>query len=206
MKKNLLILIVSALLVSNKSVAQTRNVGPVEQKVTTALCDCLNKIDLSKITNKKEANDAFMSCFISQSNFFVDLTTERNISMTDNKAMHELGLDIGKNLLNQKCDAFLKLAVKMADHANSTPEIETTTGSFKGIDTKGFNYIVITDAAGSEKSFLWLRQFTGSEKFIAQPSSLTGKKLKITWQEIEVYVPLAKGYYKVKEITAVDIL
>jgi hypothetical protein len=204
MKKKLLILIITALWVSNKSIAQKHNVGPVEQKVTTALCDCINKIDLTKITNKKEANDAFMSCFMNQSNLFVDLTAERNISMTDNTAMHELGLDIGKNLLNQKCDAFLKLAVKMADHADSTPETETTTGSFKRIDTKGFNYIIITDASGSEKSFLWLRQFTGSEKFMAQPP--TGKKLKITWQEIEVYIPQAKGYYKVKEIAAVDIL
>jgi hypothetical protein len=205
MKKKLLILIITALWVSNKSTAQTRNVGPVEQKVTTALCDCLNKIDLSKITNKKEANDAFMGCFMNQSNFFVDLAAERNIAMTDNAAMHELGLDIGKNLLNQKCDAFLKLAAKTADHRGE-PETEITTGSFKRIDTKGFNYIIITDASGSEKSFLWLRQFTGSEKFMAQPLNVTGKKLKITWQELEVYLPQAKGYYKLKEIMAIDIL
>lgn len=206
MKKKLLILIITALWVSNKSNAQTRNIGPVEQKITMALCDCLNKIAPAKITNKKEANDAFMSCFMSQSDLLVDLAAERNVQITDKAAMREVGIDIGKNLLSQKCEAFLKLAVKMSDHSDSTPETETTTGSFKRIDTKGFNYIIITDAGGSEKSFLWLRQFTGSEKFMEQPLNVTGKKLKITWQEIEVYVPQAKGYYKVKEIIAVDIL
>ena len=35
-------------------------------------------------------------------------------------------------------------------------------------------------------------------------TALTGKNLKITWEEIEVYLPQVKGYYKVKEITRVD--
>ena len=33
-----------------------------------------------------------------------------------------------------------------------------------------------------------------------------GKKLKIKYDEIEVYLPIAKGYYKVKEILSVDVL
>ncbi|MGZ3874908.1 MAG: hypothetical protein ACXVJD_18450, partial [Mucilaginibacter sp.] len=63
-----------------------------------------------------------------------------------------------------------------------------------------------TDNGNSEKSFIWLRQFPGSEKFMNGPLTLAGKKLNISWQEIEVYLPQAKGYYKVKEITGITIL
>ena len=79
----------------------------------------------------------------------------------------------------------------------------STTGTFKRIDNKGFNYIVITEN-GNEKSFLWLTQFAGSEKFMDNTTSLTGKNLNVSWKEIEVYLPQAKGYYKVKEITGID--
>jgi hypothetical protein len=35
---------------------------------------------------------------------------------------------------------------------------------------------------------------------------LAGKKIDITWQEMEVYLPQAKGYYVVKEITGITVL
>ncbi|MCC8424081.1 hypothetical protein [Mucilaginibacter sp. UR6-11] len=202
--KRIILIAFLILIICRDGWAQTRNIGPVEQKMTTALCDCITGIDQSKIMNSKEAGEAFMNCFISQSSLLVDLATERNVSMTDNTAMHKLGEDIGKNLLTQKCDAFLKLAVKMANKGEEN-QLQTTAGTFKRIDTKGFNYIIITDENGSEKPFLWLKQFNGSEKFINAPATFIGKKLTVSWQEIEVYLPLAKGYYKVKEITGIEV-
>jgi hypothetical protein len=79
-------------------------------------------------------------------------------------------------------------------------------GVFKRIDSKGFNYFVITDQNKSEKSFLWLQEFPGSDKFFGDNTKFIGKKLKIEWKEIEVYLPQAKGYYKVKEITGISLL
>jgi hypothetical protein len=76
----------------------------------------------------------------------------------------------------------------------------------KRIDTKDFNYFVLTDNNNQEKSFIWLRQFPGSENFTASAAKFTNKKLKISWQEIEVYIPSAKNYYKIKEVTGVEVL
>lgn len=39
-----------------------------------------------------------------------------------------------------------------------------------------------------------------------QPAKYVGKKLKVSWQETEVYIPAAKGYFKIKEITEVQVL
>jgi hypothetical protein len=204
MKKTLLLLAFCIPLLLSTAKAQT-SPGPVEQKLTNTLCDCISKLDLSKINNSVEANKAFMDCFMAQADLIVDLAAERKVEMDDSEAMNKIGTGIGANLLKQKCDAFLKLAVKMADKKGSAA-IESTTGAFKRIDNKGFNYIVISDNAGSQKSFLWLREFAGSDKFTGATTTLLNKKLKVTWQEIEVYLPQAKGYYKVKEITAIDVL
>lgn len=203
MKKLLLLLFTCAIFFSANG--QT-TIGPVEQKLTDALCDGLNKLDQSKINTSKEATDAFMSCFMEQSGMFVDLAAEKNISMEDQGAMHDLGVEIGKNLLKQKCEGFLKLAVKMAKKDDDTPATSETQGRFKRIDNKGFNYFVIADDNGNEKTFLWLREFPGSEKFTGSMAAYAGKKMSIKWQEMEVYLPQAKGYYKVKEITGIELL
>ncbi|MFI5137093.1 MAG: hypothetical protein ACHQIM_04645 [Sphingobacteriales bacterium] len=209
MKKVSLPLFILFFLFIQKSFSQSDRVaGPAEMKLTDSLCASLNKLDLSKIGNGKEAQSAFMDCFMKQSALFEDVAAERHVAMDDNAAMHKIGVDIGKNLMKEKCDAFLKLAVKMAEKTTESDESSTgtTTGSFKRIDLKGFNYLVIDTENNTEKSFIWLRQFPGSEKFMNSNTAPTGTKLKITWQEIEVYLPQAKGYYKVKEITGIDIL
>ena len=128
--------------------------------------------------------------------------------MEDTEAMHALGVDLAKNLLKSKCDGFIKLSVAMAKKGDSEAYEQVTNydfGTFKRIDLKGFNYLIITDKNGNEKSYLWLRQFIGSEKLMT-PATLAGKRLKISSREIEVYVPAAKGYFKVKEITGIETM
>jgi hypothetical protein len=203
MKRYLTVLILSVFYAAALH-AQTPAIGPAEKKLTDSLCSCITHLDQSTIHTKKEATDAFMDCFGKQSDMLVDVAKEKNVSMEDNAAMHDLGVEIGKNLLNEKCPGFMQLAVKMAQ--KDQDGASTTDGKFKRIDNKGFNYIVVVDENNQEKSFLWLQQFTGSENFMKDPASLVGKRLKIDWKEIEVYLPTAKGYYKVKEITAITVL
>jgi hypothetical protein len=185
--------------------AQTAAMGPVEKKLTDSLCSCITHLDQNKLHTKKEATDAFMDCFTKQSDLLVEVAQEKKLDMTDNAAMHDLGVEIAKNLMNEKCAGFMQLAVKMAQKgdAGSSPTIE---GRFKRIENKGFNYIIVADDDNQEKSFLWLQQFSGSENFMKDPENLAGKRLRIDWKEIEVYLPDARGYYKVKEITGITIL
>ncbi|TWR27541.1 hypothetical protein FPZ43_13795 [Mucilaginibacter pallidiroseus] len=182
-----------------------RTVGPVEQKLTDNLCACLNKLDMGKIANKQEAEQAFMDCFMGQMDLAEDLAKERGIELTDKAEMHKVGVDVGKNLLNQKCESFLKLAVKMAAKDNAGEAWSISRGVFKRVDKSGYTYLVISEG-GSEKTYLWLRQFPGSEAFMGAATKLVGKKVKITWLNMEVYLPSAKGYYQLKEIKQVDIL
>ncbi len=205
MKKTLLVLLILAVFFDQKLFAQAnRAPGPAEKRITDSLCNCIVRLDKSKIKTAKEANDAFMDCFGKQSGQLVDVAEERKVSMNDHNAMHDLGTDIGKDLLKEKCDGFMQLALKMNQKDNAETK-STSEGKFKRIDNKGFNYIVLTDGNNQEKSFLWLRQFPGSENFINDTTRYLGKKIKIDWKEIEVYLPQAKDYYKVKEIVSLDV-
>lgn len=206
MKKNLLLFI--AFFITTTGAIKAQTIGPAQQRLLDSLCKELSKIDVAKISTKQAANDAFEKCFENHADLLMDVAKEQNVEVTDEPAMSKVGVEIGKNLMKQKCGSFMQLAMKMGkgDDAEDSGT-QVTTGVFKRIDTKGFNYIVITDKAAAEKSFIWLRQFSGSEKFIdASPAKLAGKKLQITWKDLEVYLPQAKGYYTVKEIVSIDIL
>lgn len=204
MKRFLLTII--TLIASIHIYAQTRTPGPAETKLSNQLCECIGKLDKTKLQNAQEAKKAFMDCFEQQADLLVDVAAERGIEMTDHEAMNKVGTEIGENLLKMKCAGFMSLAVKMAGKDDTeASEARATTGVFKRIDNKGFNYIVVK-SEGKEKSFLWFKQFEGFEAFTGTTTKLIGKRLKINWLESEVYLPDAKGYYPVKEILAIEIL
>jgi hypothetical protein len=185
------------------SFAQTTS-GPVEKKMMDSLCNCLSKGDVSKIKTSKEADALFSDCFSKYSPLLVDVAEEKKISVGDDDAMDKLGDEIGSNLIKQNCPAAFKLGLLMVQE-DDEPDANVTQGVFKRIDLNGFNYLVINDENNLEKSFIWLRQFPGSEKFMNGTVKLVGKHVKVSWKEIELYLPAAKGYYKVKEITGVEL-
>jgi hypothetical protein len=207
MKKFLFILIASSLLFAQKSFSQTeRVIGPVEKRMTDSLCSSISRLDLSKITTQEEAIAAYTKCVEEHADFLNDLATERNADVGDMPAMKRIGMDLAFDLYKMKCEKFSKLstimAMKMANKDLSQGDV--TIGTLKRIDQKEFNYIVLVDKDNNEKSYIWLRQFPGSEKLMNGVAGYIGKKVKITWENMEVYLPQSKGYYNVKEIKNLD--
>lgn len=184
--------------------------GAAEQALTDSICNALNNVDYSKVTTQQDAVQIFTQCFLKYPSLLVSFAEEKHIEMSDQAAMRELGVQVGKNMMKQNCAGYMKISAKMAQGKVSN-ELSgalggsTTSGKIKRIDNKGFNFLVIIDAESKERSFLWLRQFAGSEKLTGLPASYVGKNITIKWQEMEVYLPQAKGYYKVKEITGIEM-
>ncbi|AKQ44577.1 hypothetical protein TH63_01265 [Rufibacter radiotolerans] len=177
-----------------------------ERKISDNLCGCIGKVDLEKITDKPSAEKVFVDCFSKEFNLVIQLAEEKSIQISDQPAMRKLGEEVGKNLFKDNCQPFIALSMKMAQGTNTGSMTGTSEGTLKRIDTKDFNYFVITDNTNNEKSFIWLRQFPGSEGFMADTKKFTNKKVKLSWQEIEVYIPSAKNYYKIKEVVGVEVL
>jgi len=187
--------------------AQTQQ-SPAMKKITDSICNCLSKTDMSKISTKEEATNLFLNCFTQSGSILIDLAQERHIDFSDEAAMNNLGEEIGKELLKENCPNFMQLSVKMAggyDQVQKDNESTgTTSGVLKRIENKDFRYFVIKDASNRENSFIWLHYFSNSEKFMDNPAKFVEKKLKINWKETEVFLPQAKGYFKIKEITGIE--
>lgn len=87
---------------------------------------------------------AYTNCINMHLDILQELATERNMDISNVDQMKSLGVDIAKNLAVQKCEPFLKLAGLIAQKSVARAS-NMVTGIFKRIDTKGFNYIVITE-------------------------------------------------------------
>jgi hypothetical protein len=206
MKRIIPALFILFFLYVGKSFSQSKHViGPVERKMTDSLCNSINKIDLSKIATQEEAVAAYTQCVEEHADLLNDLATERKVDVGNIADMKKIGIDLAFDLYKMKCEKFMKLSTIMAMKTIKADEgnEDVTIGMLKRIDQKGFNYIVIS-SGDSEKSFIWLRQFPGSEKFMHSIAQYVGKKVKITWRNMEIYLPLSKGYYNVKEIKNLD--
>jgi len=206
MRKFLLFTGILTSLFIQRSFSQAHVPGPIERKMLNSICICINELDLSKITDKQGAKDAFSGCLIKNVSLLADVATERNIELSDKQGMSKIGEDIALTLLKEDCKGFSSLAMLMGKSTKDDGSIGTESGSLKRIENKGFNYFIISDEENNEKSFIWLRQFPGSENFMAGDANYIGKKLTIKYKELEVYLPLAKGYYNVKEITSISVL
>jgi hypothetical protein len=205
MKKILLLLILAVAGASN-SFSQTQS---ALKEIAGSVCDCLNNKDLNAIKTDQEAKSIFVNCFIGNTALIMKLADDSGIDITDGKAGERVGVDIAKEMLRQNCSAFMKLSLKMADNTGEKGEEKSATGitngKLKRVENKEFLYFVMKDETNREQSFIWLHYFQGSEKFIKDQASFIGKKMKIQWQEIEVFMPSAKGYFKIKEIAGIDV-
>src|ERR1700710_3043442 len=110
MKKILLLMI---LVLFFKSAYSQTTPSPLEKAVTDSVCNCLAKIDVSKITSKDQATAAYSDCFTKKADLMMKLADEKLVNPSDEDGMRKLGADIGKNL-TQSCAAFNSISKKMA--------------------------------------------------------------------------------------------
>jgi hypothetical protein len=118
MKKIIFSLLV---LISGACYAQNAvKLGPTEQKLNDAICDCLTKQDFSKVSTKEQAIGVFNDCILQKPQLVVNLAAERKIDLNDNKAMNTLGEEVGKNLVMQGCVAATRVFAKISSASDTT--------------------------------------------------------------------------------------
>jgi hypothetical protein len=177
------------------------------QKAAEDICGCLSKVkyDSSKV---QEYKDAAMNCFTTGAmEHIVQIAEERGLDVSDQSAMRDLGVEIGKELLKQKCAnyfEFAKISAKEKNGEEDAVKETVTSGKVLKVDKKDFVYITLKDASNREHNFIWLEYFDGSENFFGEKlNSLIGKEIAISWIEKEVYLPKANNYFKIKEISKI---
>jgi len=203
MKK--LLFILTFLFTSSAMIAQS---DTTMQKFADSVCSCLNRGNLNDIKTRAEAEATVTNCFLKGNmNLLMQLADERKITVTDQQAMRKIGEEVGMQLMRRNCDAFVQLSMKMAQESNGErTSFSKTSGTLSAVETKDFCKLILTESNGKKSSFYWLHHFTNSEKFVGQPAKYIGKKVKITWEDTEVYLPAMKDYFKIKEIKEIELL
>ncbi len=112
MKKILVSLLV--LLSVNVYAQETPKQGSTEQKLNTALCECMNKLDITKASTRELAINMFNGCFIKQPKLIFKLAEERKIDPNNQEAMTALGFEVGRTLVSSGCENAVQLGKKMS--------------------------------------------------------------------------------------------
>ena len=180
------------------------------QRFADSVCKCLEKVDINSIKTKNAAEQAITNCFLKGNVYtFMKLCDERGISVTDEEAINKLGEELGEVMFNRKCTPFVQLSFKLAAEEMGVEKdafASTTSGTLTAVESKEFRKLILTEAGGRKNTYYWLHHFKNSEMLIDHPEKFIGKKMKITWTETEVFLPAAKGYFKIKEIKEIEIL
>ncbi len=181
-------------------------------KAAEKTCDCLNKQPVPETLNQEEFTLMITKCLtqpmMDDLDNLLKAVGEKEIS---EGAGEKIGVQIAGKLLSI-CPKFTELTMKMSEDQKKTETVvsndatDFTVGSFTKIEQDGFNYIYLKTSEGKTESFLWMKYFKGSDKFEGDTTALVGKKIKVLWKETEVYLPKAKGYYKLKEIVEIVLV
>lgn len=177
------------------------------EKAADTICKCMSK---TKITDSSETGITlvFRDCLVSAGlSDLMKLADERGIDFSNEKDAERLGMEIGKELMKQNCQPFIKLSMATAQkkfNKDETSDVQKTEGILVRVDNKEFRYLVMKDKNGREQSYIWLDYFEGSDELVGDKAkNYIGKKLSISWKEKEVYLPSAGNYFKIKQIVGI---
>jgi hypothetical protein len=174
----------------------------IHKKIAAETCDCVTKknIDTSK---RSEVEMALGLCMLQSIQ-----ANQVDIEVSDEMAMSRFGEKVGLQMAPICPDLFKVFMTEDAFEEEEEPqEVQTIqlTGKVKAIESGDLVYIVLKEDSGKEHKLLWLRYFSGSDDFKDDPKKLIGKKITISYQEIECYFPKLKGYYNAKEIVELTL-
>ncbi|MEY4483763.1 MAG: hypothetical protein RL693_1215 [Verrucomicrobiota bacterium] len=82
--------------------------------------------------------------------------------------------------------------------------VQTTTGTFLGIEEGDYAHWQMKDESGKEVSFFILRPEASVEKVLKNPKAYRGKKCHIQWKASTEKIPEAGGDMKVEQILSVE--
>ena len=87
-----------------------------------------------------------------------------------------------------------------------TGVVQTTTGSFKGIEQGDYGHWNMTDAAGKELSFFILQPDASVDKVLEDAVPFVGKSCEIQWKKSKEDIPEAGGAMMIEQILSVKWL
>ena len=182
-------------------------------KTAVAVCDCLEKANITESSSEMQMQQAFMNCIISSApDLFEKITSSGDDYMT---AGQEIATKLVMEMMKNGCPAFTKIAGAMANGGGfemtmpaqvQTEKVESTDGTVIKVEERDFTYITLKTAAGRELNFIYYSYVPGSDEWIKDPTTkLKNKNVTLSYVESEVYQPKFKQFMNVKQIKTLTI-
>lgn len=199
MKRMYLIVLIALFGLSTQTQAQS-----LKEKLAQAGCDCISKKDTDKMTQEQLQMELGACLMISMGDFQAEFATEyKDLDMTNQAAMTKFGEEIGMIMATKCPTVFMRMSAQANAASADEPKGGTMSGTIKEITGDDVATIVITDSNGRSHKLLWLGFFKGSDQ-LQDASKAAGKKVKVMYEEMEVYSPKAKEYYPRKKVTGIE--
>ena len=176
-----------------------------------ASCKCIEE-KYDKTKNVKVNENLINSCIQKAFMTNVDAFTEEYGTefLSDEKKAYAIGEQLGV-VIAKNCPAFIDFSMQLtqASEEDDAELDQSQTGEIIGkvvnIENKEFVHVIVQNDEGKETDLIWLRYFQNSDQFKGKTEGLKGKDILVKYIETEVYLPKAQDYFKVKEITEIQL-
>jgi len=179
----------------------------LREQMANEVCACLQEKKLSEIKDKEEATLIAGLCIIGvYEKHQEEANKEFGITSFDEEGGEKFGTELGLAMARICPEQIVKLGMMdQESEENSKPQTTVFSGSVTTVDVSDFVSLQLKGADGKTTKCYWLEYFSGSDDFVQDPKRLKGKKVRIETSEVEVYLPSAKGYYKINQIVSLEI-
>lgn len=189
--------------------SQSKTIDSTARKNALAICNCLEKNNAEKLQNTVEVQKLFLKCMMDSASGSLTKLLEQNTENPET-AGEEWGKQIAMDLFSVGCDPFLKISMKLAgeseeEESNNKVKFSTASGTIMGFEEKDFTYITIKLTNGREQTFMYVEFVPESGDWIKKPASIKGKKVKIQYEDKEVYQPKIKDFVTIKILKKLEI-
>lgn len=168
------------------------------KEIAQKTCECIQKKDMSAAT-KKQIEVALGLCM-----FEVIQSLNIQVDMADGEAMRKFGEKVGMQMA-PLCPAIFTKLMEETESDTASPAYETINGVIKSIEEKEFLFVTLKDETNKEVRLVWLRHVEGADDFLNDYKKLIGKKVSVTYQNLELFNAKAKGYFGYKELLTVQV-
>lgn len=174
-------------------------------KMANKLCECVEQFNAEKLSTQ-EMQMKMSACIMEGIGQLSDAEREAlKVDVSDQESMMDFGQRIGMRAAGQCPEVMMRFAQSQGQGGAVVETRSVVEGTFQGLETGEFAYLLIKTTGGQPQKLLWLRYFDGAEQ-LNNPSSLKGKKVRVTFSTLSAYSPQLKDYIDRKEVRKLEVL
>lgn len=179
----------------------------IKDKLAAEACDCIGEKDTDNMSTEDLQMQLSMCLMEAVGNNQAAFQEEYGtLNPSDQETMQKLGQDIGMRMVTKCPQYMMKLANQQAPPQSAAPaptkKASSLQGTIKAVGGDEVAIVTVVEDNGRSHKLLWLDFFPGSDR-LQNPSEAVGKKVTVEYQEMEVYSPKAKEYFKRKKIAGI---